>query len=268
MSLFGALALGATSGAGEAVQKAALEQQRADLDIQKAHAITQDTAALVDQQRQQNADKFMSSATSLAEEKKLGLINSVGASSPDELSKEHRDQYDSITPFNSQIIKEAGLKSGYIKPEDAVKNDLTAEKMMNLKQYYDGKLENLRDANDMKLTRANMNADYASQSKTALAAAIGLIKADISSTTSQINQLQRDKDTYLTNNDVPKDPEKLKIYNTNISVFDTDMKTLQSDLKASQEQGKIVRDQLGLKSPEVKTDGKAGPKAVDFNSLK
>ena len=46
--------------------------------------------------------------------------------------------------------------------------------MQNLQQYWQGKLENAKDANDMKLTLANMKSEVAGQSKTALAAGIGL----------------------------------------------------------------------------------------------
>lgn len=283
MGLFGALALGATSGAGEAVQKAALEQQRSDLDVQKAHAIAADTASLMDQQRQDHANQFMGAANDLANQKKSELLGKLSNEydlsdgkplTAEDLQDEDRAKYDAITPYYPEIIKQAGLQTGYIKPEDAVKNDLTAEKMQNLQQYWQGKLENAKDANDMKLTLANMKSEVAGQSKTALAAGIGLVHADIQANTSQLNTLQRDKDAYLKDLLPTKDPKVLSERQTRIDDFDAKINGLSQNIESNKLMGNVILGQLGIKVPDAmpansKTNtAPSSSKAIDFNSLK
>ena len=270
MGILDGLALGAISGAGEAIQKNSLLNQQADLDVQKAQTIAEKTAALADQQRQDHANQFLSVANNLADHKKSELLGKLASEydmsdgkplAPDDLQEEDRAKYDAISPYHPEIIKQAGLQTGYIKPEDAVKNDLTAEKMQNLNQYWQGKLDNARDANDMKLTLANMKADLTGQSKTALAAGIGSVSADIRASTSLLNQLQRDQDFYLSNNDRPQDPEKAKIYDKKVADFKSDIKDVQQSLKDSKEEGKLIRHQLGLNSPVPKSDPIPDPPA-------
>ncbi len=251
MGILDGLALGAISGAGEAIQKNSLLNQQAELDVQKAQTIAEKTAALADQQRQDHAKDFMSAATENANTKKQGLLNSVGAESPDELSKDHLNQYNGITAYSPDVIKETGLQTGFIKPEDAVKNDLTAEKMQNLNQYWQGKLDNARDANDLKLTLANMKSDMAGQSKTALAAGIGLIHADIQANTSQLNQLQRDKDSYINGLLPSKDPKELDARKSRISEFDTKIDQINTNIASNKLMGNAILTQLGIKIPEA-----------------
>lgn len=270
MSILSSLALGAVSGAGEAVQKASLEQQRSDLDVQKAKTIAADTASLMDQQRQDHATQFMGATTDLANTQKQGLLDRLSASSPDELSAEHKTQYDAITPYNSEIVKRAGLETGFIKPEDAVKNDLTAEKMQNLNQYWQGKIDNARNAEEAKTARAEMKADFANQSKTALAAGIGLVHADIQATTSQLNQLQRDKDAYLTNALPSKDPKAIEERKTRLADFDSKISDLNANLASNKIIGTTILGQLGIKTQDTQAPAAkpAANKAVDFNNLK
>lgn len=263
MGILDGLALGAISGAGEAIQKNSLLNQQADLDVQKAQTIAEKTAALADQQRQDHANQFLSVANNLADHKKSELLGKLASEydmsdgkplTPDDLQEEDRAKYDAISPYHPEIIKQAGLQTGYIKPEDAVKNDLTAEKMQNLNQYWQGRLDIQRNV-------AEMKADIAGQSKTALAAGIGSVSADIRASTSLLNQLQRDQDFYLSNNDRPQDPEKAKIYDKKVADFKSDIKDVQQSLKDSKEEGKLIRHQLGLNSPVPKSDPIPDPPA-------
>jgi hypothetical protein len=260
MGILDGLALGAISGAGEAIQRNSLLNQQADLDVQKAQAIAEKTAALGDQQRQDHANQFMNAANNLAEDKKAQLLGKLTSEydmsdgkplTADDLHEEDRAKYDAISAFHPEIIKEAGLKSGFIKPEDAVKNDLTAEKMQNLNQYWQGKLDNARDANDLKLTLANMKSDMAGQSKTALAAGIGLIHADIQANTSQLNQLQRDKDSYINGLLPSKDPKELDTRKSRISEFDTKIDGINTNIASNKLMGNAILTQLGIKIPEA-----------------
>ncbi len=277
MGILDGLALGAISGAGTAIQENSLRNQQADLDVQKAQTIAEKTAALADQQRQDHAKDFMSAATENANTKKQGLLNSVGAESPDELSKDHLNQYNGITAYSPDVIKETGLQTGYIRPEEAIKNDLTAEKMQNQKDYYQGKLENASTLNDIKLRQAEIHAAIAGNSHAENLVLMNGIKQESDEVGRDLRQEKKDKEAFLSdplNNSLKKqlDPEALKsdpnskrtLYDKRLGEFDSNIDHYNNRLASNSLIIHSAAQRLGL---EQNKPNVASPKTTAFGDL-
>lgn len=279
MSLFGALALGAVSGAGTAVQKSSQLDQQAELDIEKAKTIDANKLSLTDQYRKEHAKEFNDVSTQIADQMRSDFLkgqmskyntkdydkdgNHTGTHSltAEDLTPEDRLKYEAFTPFHKDVVLKAGVQTGFIQPEDMAKLGQNQDKIEAMIQRNTDLIANAKDRIDLQLQIAQMRQGFGQDSRAQLVASVSLVDARLRGYRTDYTQANKDREAFLQDplsNSLKKQIDK----NTGMSEYDKRLADID---------GRIADTKANLHATEIMSDALLGtlglgPKATPSNA--